>query len=174
MRTVEVKVYKYDELSEEAKERALNEYNANSEYNWSSEALESIKALARHFGGELSDYSIDWLDCGRSSLSFSMPEDLTQREVAEKLKALGTYNKKTGKGHGECKLTGVCFDEDAIDGFRAAWRSGERDLVECMRMAGEYLLQACREDYEHQLSEKSFKETCEANEYEFLENGDMA
>ncbi len=172
-RTIETQVYKYSELSDEAKQKAHERHTQHEQYAWADEALDSIKALAVHFNGTLSDYNIDWLECGRSSLTFNMPDDMTQKEIGARLKALGTYNRKTGKGHGECKLTGYCHDESAIDGFRIAWHPGERDLAKLMRQAGESWLQACREDFEYQLSEESFAENCDANGYEFTEDGKM-
>ncbi len=171
MRTIEVAIRKYAELPADLQEKAYAKYGPD-EYHWADEALSSIKALAKYFDGELRDYQIDWLTPGHSSLTFSMPE-MTQKEIKAKLGELGSYNRKTGKGHGECKLTGVCFDENAIDGFRLAWRAGERDLTELMRQAGEEWLSACMHDYEYQLSEESFRESCEANEWEFDEDGNM-
>lgn len=60
MRTKEIKVYRFSELNDEAKEHAKQEHASACGYSWSAEALDSLKALARHFGGELSDWSIDW------------------------------------------------------------------------------------------------------------------
>lgn len=83
---------------------------------------------------------------------------------------LGTYNKRTGKGHGECKLTGFCADECAIDGFRIAWRKGERDLTKLMEAAYDTWIKAAHADCEDQFSDEQFSENCEANGYEFYED----
>jgi len=99
--------------------------------------------------------------------------DMPAKEIKARMKELGTYNKRTGKGNGDCELTGVFTDEECIDGFRSAWRDGERDLSSLMHAAGEQLQSACMKDYEYQLSEEAFQETCEANGYEFYENGDI-
>lgn len=174
MRTIERAVYKYDELSDDAKEYARQKFNESEPYHWGDDAIESIEALARHFSGSVKDYELDWLEPGRcSGFTFSMP-DMPAKEIKERLAQLGSYNKRTGKGHGDCKLTGVFTDEECIDGFRSAWRGGERDLSNLMHAAGEHLQSACMKDYEYQLSEEAFRETCEANGYEFYENGDMA
>lgn len=175
MTTIERTVYKYDELSDDAKEHARQKLNENEPYHWGDEAIASMEALARHFSGRLKDYELNWLEPGRcKGFIFDMPEDMPVKEIKARLAQLGKYNKKTGKGYGECKLTGVCFDENCIDGFREALREGIKDLTELMNRAGEELQSACMKDYEYQLSEEAFRETCEANGYEFYENGDMA
>jgi hypothetical protein len=174
-RTIEKTLYKFHELSDDAKQGALASHNEHDTYAWSSEAIASIKALAEHFGGRLTNYGIDWLNPGRSSFKFDMPDDMPVKEVRSLLKELGTYNKRTGKGHGQCKLTGYCADDDCIDGFRLAFRNDpKQSLDDLMHYAGEELLQSACRDYEHQLSEEAFAESCEANGYEFDEHGNMA
>src|SRR3990167_5919338 len=112
MRTIEVKVFKFSELSEKAKQHAKDEYARDEAYNWGDEAMDSINALAKHFGGKVSNWQIDWFDNSPSSMDFEMPE-MTAKEIKALLGQLGTYNKRTGKGHGDCKLTGYCMDESA-------------------------------------------------------------
>lgn len=173
MRSKQITVYKFDELSDDAKGRAKEAYARDEGYAWAAEALDSLKALAKHFGGRLTDYSIDYFSCGQSSAEFDMPE-LSARETKLLLGKLGTYNKRTGRGDGECKLTGYCADENAIDGFRLAWRAGERDLNELMQAAFDSWLKAAQADCDWQYSDEAFAEHCEANGYEFYDNGDWA
>lgn len=66
MRTIEVKVYKFDELSDNAKENAKRQLL--SEYFWADAALESLKAFAREIGIEITNYSVDWDCVSRSSV----------------------------------------------------------------------------------------------------------
>jgi hypothetical protein len=163
-------IYRFSELSDKAKQRAKDDY-ANAEgYAWQAEQMDSLKALAAHFGGELADWSIDFFGASHSSAKFAMPE-MSAKEIKELLGQLGTYNKRTDKGHGDCKLTGFCGDEDAIDGFRIAWRNGERDLSTLMDAAFDSWLKAAQTDCEYQYSDEAFAEHCEANDYEFHEDG---
>lgn len=153
MRTIvdTINVYKFSELSDKAKQRAKDLASANIGYAWADEAMSSLNTLAYHFGGVVSDYSIDWFGGSHSYAKFRMPE-LDKAEIAARLAELGSYNPETLKGDGECKLTGFCADDDAIDGFRIAFAEGEAD---------------CEDQY----SDEQFGETCDANEYEFYENG---
>ena len=173
MRTKTVNVYKFSELSDKAKERAKSNYATGEGYVWAGEAMDSLKALAKHFDGQLKDYEIDWFNSSYSSASFDMPE-MTEREIRAKLKELGSYNRKTGKGKGDCKLTGYCLDEDAIDGFRLAFRGGVRDLSALMESAFRSWLKAAQDDCEGYYSDEQFGEHCDVNGYEFDASGDMA
>ena len=175
MRTITktVKLFKFCELSEVGKDKAKMDM-AIMGYSWADEALESIQELAKHFGGRVKNYSIDWFKSSCSSMSFDMPEDMTKTEIRKRLRDLGKYNRKTGRGLGECKLTGFCMDEDAIDGFRAAFKDGVTDLNELMQAAYETWLRAAQDDCAYQFSDETFSEMCEANNYEFTEDGSMS
>jgi hypothetical protein len=174
MRTKTIKVYKFSELSEKAKERAKQDHAAAMGFSWGDEYLDSIKALAKHFGGTLKSWEVDWFDSVPCSPpTFEMPE-MGAAEIKARLKQLGTYNKRTGKGDGECKLTGFCADECAIDGFRIAHRGGERDLTALMEAAYDTWLKAAQADCADQFSDEQFSENCEANDYEFYEDGSFA
>lgn len=174
MKTIETKVYEYDELSDAAKERAREWYRngtaSNEGYSWADDAIASLKALAEHFGGKLSEYSIDFFNCSHSDASFDMPE-LDHYDIATRLTALGSFNPETLCGHGDCKLTGYCADEDAIDGFRKAWHAGERDLGKLMKAAFDTWLKAAQADCEYQFGDEQIAETIRANEYTFTEDG---
>ncbi len=173
MRKISVNVCKFEELSPAAKQRAKDDYARYEPYMHSDEALDSLKKLAEYFGGKLSNYCIDWFDSSPSDASFKMPDDLEEEEIKRRLDNLGGYNPDTLMGNGECLLTGVCTDENAIDGFRKAWHAGERDLDKLMQAAFKQWLKDCQEDCNWFYEDENFAEHCEANEYEFYEDGKM-
>lgn len=173
MRTITRTVYSFNELTDAAKERALSDYNTSGqEYAFAGEALESIKALASHFDGDVRRYAIDWTGTFPSQMAFTMPE-MNRREIHQRLRALGSYNKETLRGLGDCKLTGYCADEDAIDGFRMAFMAGESDLEALMNAAFDTWLKAAQSDAQHQFSMEGYAEHCAGNDYEFYKNGDL-
>lgn len=175
MRTKTINVYSFAELSDKAKERAKQSYAADCGYRWADEALKSMNALAEHFGGAVKDWSIDFFASSYSSMDFDMPDDMTAKEIRARLRELGTYDSKTLRGHGDCKLTGFCIDEDAVDGFRIAFvREKERDLGKLMRAAFVNWLKACQTDCDDEYSDEQLSEHCDANNYEFHANGDIA
>jgi hypothetical protein len=173
-KTVEITAYRFPELSSRAKERVKAEHANVWGYSWSNEAMESLKALAKHFGGEMTDWSVDYFG-GPSSVTFRMPEcDDDALVLGAKIMELGSFNPDTLKGHGDCKLTGVCFDEDAIDGMRRAFVvDGERDLDKLMQAAFRTWIKSVHSDCEYQYSDEAFGETCDANEYWFDASGHM-
>ncbi len=181
MKTKTYSVYTFAELSADAKQRAKDKHAALFGFSWSDDYLASLKALAEHFGGKLSDFQIDWFNGSYSSASFEMPDDdlaslgedaeEVERSIAAKLAELGAFNPETLKGLGDCKLTGFCGDESAIDGFRIAWHGGERDLSKLMQSAFRAWLDDAQADCAGQYEDDTFAEYCEANGYEFTEEG---
>jgi hypothetical protein len=177
-------LYRFDELEECAQDKVREMFM--EEYNWAGEAMDSLKALAAHFGGRLADWSIDWADYNRSSAKFDMPE-MGYAEARELMEQLGSYNPQTLKGNGDCKLTGVCHDEDAIDGARQ-WLYAQPlppapeddeddetiDLGEMMDEAFDSWMRACSRDYESQGDDEQVRDSCEANDYWFYANGRLA
>jgi hypothetical protein len=167
-----IETFKYSELSDAAKAKARGWFRNSDEFTSGDEYLESIKCLTKHFGGEIKDYEIDWSNSTRPSwMKFDMPD--TDEQVIElSLKELGTYDPETLKGTGECKLTGVCYDEDAIDGFRIAYmRDGERDLDKLMQAAFKTWIDSAHKEYEYRQSDEAVAEGIEANEYDFTVEG---
>src|SRR4051812_18699621 len=98
-----ITVFTFSELSASAKRRVKDRYAEAFGYAWANESIESLTALAEHFGGKLTDYSIDFFDSTPSTVRFDMPE-MEEEEVSQRLAGLGTFNPETLKGHGDCKL----------------------------------------------------------------------
>lgn len=174
VKVLQIPIYTFDQLSKEAKEKALNKYIETAEFYWADDYLKSLKGFAEHFGASLKNYSIDFHPYGeRSSVEFDLPDE---EPAGDELKALiyemGTFNIKTLRGDGDCKFTGMCADEDAADGARIAYIKGKERNLENLLMAGfESLLKAGRADYAHQLSKKGFSEYCQGNDILFEADG---
>lgn len=66
MKTVKVKVYSFDELSDEAKEKALEKWNENSDHFWGHEVRDTIKAFEEEFNVTIVDWSYSPWDCSYS------------------------------------------------------------------------------------------------------------
>lgn len=174
MKQITLNTYSFSELSDSAKEHAKYDHAAIFGYAWESEAMESIKALAAHFDGKMTNWDIDFFNSSYSSAKFDMPDDMTKSEVKARLLKLGSYNKRTNKGNGDCVLTGVCHDEDAIDGFRIAFFNGETDLNSLMQAAFKTWLKACHADCEDQYTDATFTDYSDSNELQYFENGKIA
>lgn len=161
------------ESNAEAKQKAIEWYRnitLENGYNFSEGAADSLKEMIKHFGGKIKDYEIDFYNNSHSFIQLDMP-DMEEAEIKNLLDTLGTYNPDTLKGHGDCVLTGVCFDEDVIDGFRMEWHKGERDLNKLMQAGFKTWLKACQSDAQSQLEDEYIIETIQVNEYEFTSDG---
>lgn len=172
MRTIKVKVYKFDELSDDAKQRAMDKYCYTDTYAWGDDAMNSLKKFLEHFDCDLKDWQIDFMEPHRNDIRIVYPE-LEEDEIHERIEALGKYNPETLKGTGECKLTGYCEDESLADGIRIAWHRGERDLQELIECGIAEWEKSVKSDCEYQFSQEAYAEFCDINGYEFTEDGSM-
>tara|TARA_R110001599_G_scaffold56915_1_gene156964 strand:+ start:44 stop:478 length:435 start_codon:yes stop_codon:yes gene_type:complete len=143
MKTIEVKCYEFDELSDQAKENALSNYQMNAEYDWGDDAINSLKSFFNEIGLTIKDYSIDWLSPSHSEIEWD-----------------GKHN---GRFVSE-DFTGYGSDYS----LSRSWNKN-RDIRDAV---WEFLIY-CRDDYEYQISEEVYKELCEINEYYFDENGNL-
>lgn len=171
-KTKQITVYRFSELSSRAKEHAKYQHSAACGYSYSEEAFDSLKSLAEHFGGRIADWSIDYGGGTYSEATFSMPE-LERAEIESRLTELGEYNRETLTGLGDCKLTGYCADEDAIDGFRKAFAAGVSNLDSLMQAAFRSWLAAAISDYQSQFEDDVFSEMSDGNDYWYTKAGDL-
>lgn len=140
MKEVTIRLYDYDELSNEAKKRAYKDWlSKDHEYFWDDEARDTLKKLEEEFGIEVSRWSYDSCshDCG--TIRFKKWNDDQLALAGERARAFlwnnfgyllltgRYYSKFHGTKHahsrfwfdrvydGTCPLTGVSFDCDALD-----------------------------------------------------------
>jgi len=72
MRIKETKVYQFSELSDEAKETAIEGYRENmQEYFWADDGIASLKEFCKQFDIELKDYFLDCGGCGNNHVRFN-------------------------------------------------------------------------------------------------------
>ena len=173
MRTItkEYKVYRFSELSEEAKRQAIEDYNADMPFHWSDEAMGSLKAGIKHFGCSLNDWSIDYLEPHRNRYTIDYSRYDKEEDLLEDIEGMGSYNPETLKGLGDCKFTGHYTDENFCDGVRKKYFDGERDIKELILAGIQEWETAVRIDAEYQYTEEFMNDTSEINDWEYTEDG---
>ena len=142
MREITIKLYTFDELSDEAKKRAHNTFLSTGDY-WgaSGDATATIKKVEKLFGIKLSDWEVNSYNPRYPTVTFDDSRwyndalDLKGNRARAylwnnfgKVLLTGRYYSKwrgTKYAHsrlffdrvydGTCPLTGVCFDCDALD-----------------------------------------------------------
>ena len=227
MRTAEIAVYPFDELSDEAKKRALAKWRETEDHHWGGEVRNTIEAFEKEFGVNVRDWEYSSYN-HRFTLDLSRIDDDVLALRGNRARAWFWNNHAhvllTPERHywthdrdgklfgavapdsrlyqskvfytrcydGTCPLTGVCFDNDALDPLacfcfgvfwdaeQKKWRQSAARTVAadgCNTVRGvlrdcvESLLQAAENDWRDQGSEEYFKDFCEANGWEFEEDG---
>lgn len=230
MREVSIEVFTFDELSDEAKERAHRDWiSKGMPYCWAAEARQTMEAFEEEFGvkirnWEYSSYSYNfhldtdsidddvlalkgnrarawfWNNHGDVLLE-PRTHYFTRDKDGRRVEAVGLnsveYRSKvsfTRVYDGTCPWTGYCLDNDALDPiayfcFGVVWDEKEKKRVQSkartlrqddantvgslLHDSVDALFRTLKEDCEYQESMEAFKDACEANGYEFTEDGAM-
>ena len=158
MRIIETTVYAFNELSDKAKERAIEKHRYYMEYPWTKECLDSLNAFCDEFCIKVTECTLS--DCYRASIVTD----------ASPLRFRGVKLKNFDR---EAMPTGFCFDCDLRYTFHDEFKRTS-DAYHAFETAIETFLSAVKRDIAWHYSDEAIEEHIEANEYEFTENGDLA
>ena len=151
---IEIPVFTIGELSEKAKDKAHSEYLSCGDY---SDNIDTIKSFCDLFCVDLKSCSVD---------SYSYSYDATvpnQRLITKKQAIAMVSNWETTQGYFLASI--------ACDAIKEDWENG--DIKQVIGNALDEMFQACQSDIEYQESIECFVESCEANEWTFLESGEL-
>lgn len=184
METLEIKIYSYNELSQEAKDNAFDNYLQSFDYPYTWEVLETIEKGLEHFMFKMNGYNID----------------IANNQASINIKVLGDdYSWGSPYGEGiddtllgarlysylsnqfciesfiqdfDCDFTGYyldyCFIEPIIEFMKEPTNiTLGKLMVRCVSS----VIKAAHEDYNHMTSEEYFKGECWENDYKFLLSG---
>lgn len=157
MRTVELEVFKFVELSESGKDSARAWYREVSDFPWFDEYLASIRAFCGVFGVTLKDWCI-----GDSYRAFLKTDADTHHFRGYRLKDAEKLRDK--------ELTGFMGDLFIAEEFYEVFKK-TGDARYAFEQSLEKILNDIRLDVEGYFSDESIDEMLEVNEYEFYENG---
>jgi hypothetical protein len=174
-KTIEITIYKFQELSEEAQEKALrNLYDLNVDHEWWDFTYEDAATVGIKLTG---------FDVGRGQSITGDIEDeyfTALRILEEHGKECETYKTaeaftslwaKLIKKHSDGVKTNKVAEEN-IEAFHEELE--ESNIVDEFKKAilEDYLVILSKE-YEYLTSDEAIKETIEANDYDFTEEGDL-
>jgi len=171
MRTVRTKVYKFNELTDEAKQKALEHcayFNVEDSF-W----YESIKDDAKEIGLQIEEFDIDRASYCKGDFLLSANEVAqnilnNHGEECETYKTAESFMKDWQPVYND-------YLDEGSKGYESA--ENEQKLLELESDFKESLLSdyltILRKEYEYQTSEAAIKETIEANGYEFTKDGKM-
>ena len=181
MRKMTVTVYSFAELSDDAKERALNEFrDINVEFNWWECSFDTIRTAGKLLGLEIDDISSDadsycmfdahyrYVRGAAKAVRDEFPRADDLCKVAKDLQALQKrhfYSLSCAITEGRSMNQYSCF------------RFGEdyecEDLGDILDDFAHWARILLRDEYEYLTSDEAVKEMIEANGYEFDEEGKL-
>lgn len=181
MREITVKAYRFAELSDEAKERALDEFRGiNVEFSWWDNMYDVIRTAGKLIGLEIGDIhfniysycifdaSYEYVRGAVKSIQDEFPHATDLHKVARDLQDLQ-------KRHFYSLSCSVASQR--VSNLYRCFRFGED--YECNGLGGiindfaHWARILLRDEYEYLTSDAAVKGMIEANEYEFTEDGKL-
>ena len=157
MKEVLLKLYNFEELEDEAKNKARRWWRDDIDFAWSDESRASIYAFTNHFHVLLKDYEVD-------TCTYSYRADATN----ENFRGMKLSDFKR-----DYMPTGYCLDchlwETFYDTFKATG-----DAKRAFEAGLEAGFKGWRDDMAWQMSDEYIDETLIINDYEFMEDGSRA
>lgn len=150
-------LYTFEEASPELRDKIREGFHSCNAFDYIlDERIDSLKEFSEYFGLEL-EYSLSLIPDRGEHISFKA---VSRRETLNLIR----------KSHElkDCPFTGVCYDEDLLEAFR----QGEHSLDVLTDIGHDYI-NSIHKEYESLLSDECLLEHCEANDYEFTENGEI-
>ncbi len=195
MQTVEVKIYKFNELSEETQASVIeNMYSLNIDGEWWSESvIEDATTIGALMGIEIDKIYFSGFSSQGDGACFEghyqykkgsvkavkdhAPLDIELHRIAAALQAIQKPNfyglsaniKQSGHYmHAYC----TTIDVNEYDDYAAAADTDEQ-LCEVLRDFMNWIYRSLEKEYEYQTSEEAIREGIEANEYDFTADGEL-
>lgn len=192
----EVQIFKFSELSDDAKQKAIEYFAQNNDFEYSAEhVIDNAKEIAERFGLYIDKiyYSGFWNQ--GDGASFTGSYKYKKGALAEIIKEYPTYTELHGlvKRLQEAQRRGFYRLEASINtsgNYCHAYsmrisvedreepyknvESLEDDITEELRDYANLIYKDLRDEYEYQTSEEAITENIESNDYDFLEDGELA
>lgn len=155
MRTIELEVLTFEELSDSAKDNARDWFREGNEYFWWKDSLKSIEEFCSEFGVKIKDYQVgtwrpSYMETNASNDHFR------GRKLSEFTK--------------DHNPTGYCLDITLWNTFLDEWKSSGSALKAFNKAIDDAVSEIVR-DMEYQDSNEAVDEMLIVNQYEFYPNG---
>lgn len=192
-RTVKIKVYTYDELSEAAQSRARDWWRSGPDENfWSEPMTEDLKTVAAFMGWTVTDTAFSGFCSQGDGAQFTgtwCARDVKSADALEQHapKAASDSNARLAQFMGEFirlakespeASASVFHSRGGSASYNTAFDTPEmhgeafQALQETTRALMDWYYRQLEKEYEYQDSDERVAETIIANEYEFKANGD--
>lgn len=175
MRKVEIEVFEFDELNDEAKEKARGWFRKISDYPWTVENEKSLKAFCDLFGVSVPEYSYG-IDCRDFIAAKSFFSEMDNEVLILKGVKAFSWIKENVLDKIQDKqnwLTGYCMDTQLIEPFEKYEKDSDKLLIEVFEEALNGWISACKADCEFCYSDENIDDSLILNEYEFTSDGEI-
>ena len=171
MRKIEINIFKFNELNEEAKQNAIsNLYNINIDHNW----WEFIYEDAKNIGLKITSFNLDRNRHAKGKFILNAPE-VAQNILSNHGKECETYKTAESFFFLLQPIFNAYMDEES-EKYESSESEDEMQELE------DDFFNSLLEDYsiilqnacDYLQSDESIIDTIEANDYEFTEDGEMA
>ena len=167
MKTQQINLYEFEELSEEAKVKALDNHNENNDYDFLSDDLtEYLSQLLEENGikGEAKlFYSLGY--CQGDGVCFEGNFEFKGVNISVKHSG-NYYHSNSVNIEADFEDNGDELKNDLIEAVENDFKIVFKEICDKIEKTG-------YSQIEYENSEEAFKELCEANEYTFEANGEM-
>jgi hypothetical protein len=152
-----IQLFSFNELSEKAKEKAMNNYRYNQDYPWYDEAFKSLKGFCDKFDVNIKDYSLGD-GSGRDYIMTDAAPSVFDDYDPAMIKKDEFY-------------TGYYMDCTLINGFIEGLKNGSS--FEAFNYAIECFISDLNKDVDYFQSDASTTEILIDNDYHFTSDGEM-
>lgn len=189
MRTIEINIYKMNELSEDIQDKIVRDFYADNPLPYGDEILASMKAIAKHLGVKITDYQLsDYQDSyvkhtvhGAQVYTIHRTYRYIVNNFSDILKQNKVYEKngkkrvsKIIKEDSCCPLTGFYYDEIFLDVIREYLKKPDHRIVEdiihtTLNCATKIYYDGCKNYF----SKENVFAMSEANNWEYTGDGEF-
>jgi hypothetical protein len=188
------KVYSFSELSESAKQKALEQfYDINTSYEWHDDITDMAKEVGRLLGIEIENVWFSGFSsqgdgaCFEGRYSYQKGgvqavkeyrEDKELHQIAERLQSVQKrhfYQLSANVEHRGHYYHEMCTDIDVYkDGnymYSESEQEAEEEIKDILRDFMRWIYSRLEKEYDYRTSEEAIIESIEANNYQFLASG---
>jgi hypothetical protein len=199
MRTKTITLYKFEELSEEAQKKAIEDnYQINVEYTeWDDSVRDDAVSIGKLMGIDISRIYFTGFSsqgdgaCFEGNYQYNKncvkelkeyaPEDKTLHGIVERLQAIQKkhfYKLSANVKHSGHYYHEMCTDisvyKDGNYMYSDSEQEAEEELKDILRDYMRWIYRTLEKEYDYMTSEEAIKETIIANDYEFTKDGSRA
>jgi len=174
---MEIKVYKFNELEDEAKDKVLNHFRSCDLHCWTDENMDSLKAYADFMGFKIGSYN---LGDSQGYVNVIFPsEDIDIMKLkgvrlwkyiiaSWDLQPLDVFIKT-------CPFTGYCMDETLLDNLRDFLKKPDTSSTfkSICNDAIDAFINEYAKEVEYAYSDEALIEVIEVNDYDFTVDGKL-